>query len=257
MVAIDETDRQRLLFVLRAGFWALIGLFGSQLLAIVLASPLLLVIDPVTPTHEYAAVTIGSGIGFVALAGTYLWRHDLDLSFIDVSLPSLRDLGYSLLGFFVLLGGLMAISLVIQSLNISTAEHSVIETVNQNDTPEIYLALIPLSFLVIAPGEEIFYRNIVQKSLYPRFSRLHAVLIASVIFALVHVPAYLTSGLAALVTTLPILFVLALVLGESYRRTRNLTVPILIHGAFNAFQFLGQYIVYTNDIATTGIVSLP
>ncbi|QGN07378.1 CPBP family intramembrane metalloprotease [Halorhabdus sp. CBA1104] len=257
MVAIDETDRQRLSLVLRAGFWALIGLFGSQLLALLFASPLLLVIDPVTPTHEYAAITIGSGIGFVVLAGIYLWRHDLDLSFLDVSLPSPRDLGYSLLGFFVLLGGLMVINLVIQSLDISTADHSVIQTVSENNSPEIFLMLVPLSFLVIAPAEEIFYRNIVQKSLYPRFTRLHAVLIASAIFALVHVPAYLTSGLAPLVTTLPILFVLALVLGESYRRTHNLVVPILVHGAFNAFQFLGQYLVYTSDISTTGLVSLP
>ncbi|WP_135663808.1 CPBP family intramembrane glutamic endopeptidase [Halorhabdus rudnickae] len=249
MRAIPWTERADISAIGEAGLWAIVGLFGSQLLAIPIVSVVFLLTGSVSPTFEYAAVMVASGIGMVILAGVYFHIYDRSRTYLDIRIPSLRDLGYSILGFILLLGGLMGISLVLQALSVQTAQHSIFETVDRTGNAELYLALIPLSFLVIAPTEEVFYRNIVQKSLYDRFERSHAVLIASSLFALIHIPAYLTSGLGPLVTTIPILFVLALVLGESYRRTRNLTVPILVHGAFNAFQFLAQYLVETRDIA--------
>ncbi|MFB6128938.1 MAG: lysostaphin resistance A-like protein [Halorhabdus sp.] len=256
MASTRGTDRERLLAVILAATWSLIGLFGSQLLALPLLWAVLSVAKPVSVTVQYSLTMIASGAGMVALAGVYLWLHDLGPAYLDVKLPSLRDIGYSVLGFVFLFGALIVVSLLTQALGVQTAQHSVSQTVEETGSVEIYLALAPLSFLVIAPAEELFYRNIVQKSLYDWFSRRRAVLIASALFALIHIPAYYTRGVIPLLTTLPILFVLALVLGESYRRTRNLIVPILIHAVFNAIQFLLQYYVAANDLAT-GMALVP
>jgi membrane protease YdiL (CAAX protease family) len=44
-----------------------------------------------------------------------------------------------------------------------------------------------------------------------------------------------------------LVFVLSTLLGLSYLKTENLLVPILIHGAFNAIQFLTLYIEITGN----------
>lgn len=256
MASTRVTDNQRLQAVILAAGWSLVGLFGSQLLAVPLIWAVLLVTGPVSDTVLYSLSLIAGGIGMIVLVGVYLGYNDLGRKYIDVQWPSLRDLGYGVFGFVLLIGALVVISQLIQALGIQTAEHSVTQTVEETGSAEIYLALVPLSFLVIAPTEELFYRNVIQKSLYDWFSRPNAVLVASALFALIHIPAYFTRGIGPLLTTLPVLFVLALVLGESYRRTRNITVPILIHGAFNAIQFLLQYYVEINDLATAGSILL-
>jgi membrane protease YdiL (CAAX protease family) len=45
-----------------------------------------------------------------------------------------------------------------------------------------------------------------------------------------------------------IAFVLALVLGATYEYTGNLTVPALIHGAYNAIQFGAAYVTTTGGL---------
>lgn len=256
MASTRVTDNQRLRAVLLAGGWSLVGLLGSELLAVPVVGTVLFVAGPLSDTAYYSVAMIASGIGMVVLAGAYFQLHDHSIDYLDVKWPSLREIGYSALGFLALFGALIVVSLLTQALDVQTAEHNVTQVVEESGSVEIYLVLAVLSFLVIAPVEELFYRNIVQKSLYDWFSRRQAVVIASALFALIHIPVYLTNGLGPLLTTLPFLFVLALVLGESYRRTRNLTVPILIHAVFNAVQFLNQYLVEVNDLATgTGLLS--
>jgi len=249
MASTRVTDRQRVRAVLLAAGWSLVGLLGSELLALPVIATVLFVAGPLSDSVYYSVSMITTGASMVVLAGVYLRMHDLDIGYLDVKLPSIRELGYSVLGFVLLFAALIVVSLVTQAIGVQTAEHNVTRIVEESGSIEIYLVLAVLSFLVIAPAEELFYRNIVQKSLYDWFSRPRAVVIASALFALIHVPVYLTNGLGPLLTTLPFLFVLALVLGESYRRTRNLTVPILIHAVFNAVQFLNQYYVEVNDLA--------
>jgi membrane protease YdiL (CAAX protease family) len=90
-----------------------------------------------------------------------------------------------------------------------------------------------LSAVVLAPVvEELTFRVFVQGTLLRATGRPWlAVLIASVIFALVH----LGGGVApedahALVP----LFVFGLALGTAYEKTRRLWVPIVMHMGFNA-----------------------
>ena len=120
------------------------------------------------------------------------------------------------------------------------------------ENPIFLLALVPLSFLAIAPGEELVFRNIVQKYLYEAFSRRTAVLVASVAFAAVHFQQYASPNPVATLTTLCIVFSLSLVLGWTYYRTENLYVPIFVHGAFNAIQFAGLYVRLTGGPSVLG-----
>lgn len=82
-------------------------------------------------------------------------------------------------------------------------------------------------------------RNVVQKRLYGTFSRRGAVVAASVVFTLTHLPAYATPGASALAlgVTLARLCCVALVLGAVYERTDSVVASALVHGCFDAVQF--------------------
>ena len=96
--------------------------------------------------------------------------------------------------------------------------------------------LIPLSFLLIGPGEELLFRGVVQGRLRESFGPVGAVVLASAGFAPAHILA-LTGSVVQLAVSIAVLFVPALVFGAVYERTKNLTVPILIHGAYDATIF--------------------
>jgi membrane protease YdiL (CAAX protease family) len=143
------------------------------------------------------------------------------------------------------LGSNLGISALFGWLGVESTTHSLIRAAQDN--PGILLALVPLSYLVVGPGEELLYRNVVQKSLSTEFSPPGAVVVASAIFAAVHLPAYADpSGSAlAVLNTLAVVFVLSLILGALYERTENVAVSALVHGSFNAIAFLVTYVEIT------------
>ncbi|WP_338729926.1 type II CAAX endopeptidase family protein [Haladaptatus sp. DJG-WS-42] len=191
---------------------------------------------------QFGVFTTFFGLGLALSAIAYLKLREIGLDYIDIRMPSKRDLAYAVGGVVVLYGAAIAISIVLQSLGLSGAESS-IEQQAREGNPTLLLVLIPLSWLVIGPGEELVFRNIVQKSLYDSFSERAAVVVASCIFALIHIPQYYSAtNPASTFTTLVVIFILSLLLGETYRRTGNLVVPILIHGTFNAVQFFQLYV---------------
>jgi len=303
--ADDDPDKERQLgAITRATGFGWLG-FGMIILwglpLSLLFAPLLL-LGLSEPVLNQVASTVALGFGTATGAAAYLWVSDRGLDFIDVELPSLRDVGYALAGVVGLFAALFAINLLIEQLGIPSSDHGIVE--QAKDAPQILLVLAPLSLLIVGPGEELLYRNVVQKSLYETFSRRGAIFIASVIFASVHVLAYgggvapplaLLAGILAaipfvallgmlylragdssgpavaygllalliavgifvsvLVTgfsvsiggvqsvlvSLGLVFVLSLVLGGIYARTENLVVPAVVHGVFNAVQFLLLY----------------
>ncbi|WP_458209751.1 CPBP family intramembrane glutamic endopeptidase [Haladaptatus sp. NG-SE-30] len=187
-------------------------------------------------------VALGLGTGTVALL--FMLGRGYDISYIDLALPSKRDWGYVVGGVVSIFVILMAISILLSQLGIGTADHSIEQTARQGNA-EILLLFIPLSWLIIGPGEELLYRNIIQKSLYETFSEYGALVVASGIFALAHVLAYAPgSTLTELAGTLTVIFFLSLVLGFTYLKTRNLVVSALIHGTFDAILFGLMYLQF-------------
>jgi len=110
--------------------------------------------------------------------------------------------------------------------------------------PELLLWLVPLSVLVIAPGEEFLFRGVVQGRLREAFPARIAIPLTAALFALVHYFS-LTGGSGGRLIAIAILFLPSLVFGIAYERTQNLVVPILIHGSYNATLVLLLYVTIT------------
>jgi uncharacterized protein len=183
------------------------------------------------------------GVTFGGIALGYLTYRNLGLDFIHAHVPSLRDIGMAVAGFVVLFGALQIISQLIQALGLQSAQNSVIDMANGN--PDIFLLLIPLSFLLIGPGEELLYRGLIQGLLRKTFRPARAIVLASALFAVVHV--FSLSGAGKLVS-IGTVFTLSLILGILYEYTDNLVVPVLVHGAYDAVLFGFQYLMATGQI---------
>jgi len=200
------------------------------------------------PVVETTLSTVALGIGTGTVAAAYLAWSDRGWAFVDARMPDRREWGYVVVGVVLLLVSNLAISALFGWLGVESTTHSLVRAAQ--DDPEILLPLVPLSYLVVGPGEELLYRNVVQKSLGTGFSKPGAVVVASTIFAAVHLPAYADpDGTAlALLNTLAVVFVLSLILGAAYERTGNLVVSALIHGSFNAVAFAVAYAEITGVI---------
>ena len=107
--------------------------------------------------------------------------------------------------------------------------------------PELLLLLIPLSILLVGPGEELLFRGLVQGILREAFGSVPAIVLASAIFAGIHYVA-LSGGAGARLVTIAILLLPSLVFGTAYEVRENLVVPALIHGTYNATLFAGLYL---------------
>lgn len=173
------------------------------------------------------------GIAFPLTAFAYLRSQNLSRSFLNLRLPTVRD-GLWIVGGYILVFVLVfACLIIVSSIDAPTAERA-----NQAafEDPQTLLWLIPLSFLVIGPGEELLFRGVIQSRLRGSFSPVSAVVLASAMFAPPHILG-LTGSLSALALTITILFIPSLVFGATYELSENLLIPIVIHGAYDATIF--------------------
>lgn len=173
-------------------------------------------------------LTQGVSFGGVALLYLTLRRGRIH---VPLRWPTSRDLhwmvGGSVLALAALAVGLLAVSL----LGLTVGEHQLQDLGSGN--PEIFILLIPLSFLLIGPGEELLFRGVVQGRLRQVFGAGAAIGLAAVIFAAMHLMA-LSGPLAARMTAVAVLVLPSLVFGLAYERTGNIAVPAMIHGTYNA-----------------------
>lgn len=213
-----------------------IGLFAITVAAILLATPFQLVLGELTSFQWTVIEYLGFGVGLGAVSIGYLAARDRDVSYLDLERPTLRTVGWIALGLALLLVANVGYSHLLSAAGIETSSHTTYERAVEN--PALLAVIVPAMLLIVGPFEELLYRNVVQKSLYETFSRRGAIVVASVVFTLVHVSAYATAGANELLASLSLLFVLSLVLGTLYARTENLLVPGLAHGCYNASVFV-------------------
>ena len=183
------------------------------------------------------------GVTFGGLAVLYLKIRALDFNFVPFTIPDRRDIAVIVVGILALLGLLFVASTIISSLGLESAQNQIVTVGQQN--PEVFLLLIPLSFLLVGPGEELLFRGLVQGTLRETLHPARAIVLASALFASIHL--FSLTGEGKLVY-IGIAFVLALVLGATYEYTGNLTVPSMIHGAYNAIQFADAYLTATGGL---------
>jgi membrane protease YdiL (CAAX protease family) len=181
------------------------------------------------------ASTVLTMAGYAAVALWYARRYDLA---IPVRRPTRRDAGWIVGGTLVALAGVTASLLALTALGIEAAPNAV-GTFGE-ETPVVFLALAALSVLAIGPAEELLFRGAIQGRLRESVGPVGAVLGAGALFASVHAFAVIGT-LGATLTTVAVIFVLSTVLGAAYERTRNVVVPALLHGLYNATLFVLAY----------------
>lgn len=194
-----------------------------------------------TPVASFALTLLSGAIGFVAVALLYHRYRGVDtVPYVGIGLPSLRDVGVVVFGYVGTMSLLIASAIVVTSLGIET------DTANRAaqqgfERPVLLLWLVPLSFFVIAPGEELLFRGTVQNRLREAFSPWIAIPATAALFAVLHFFS-LTGGAGGRFVAIAILFFPSLVFGAVYEYTGNIATPILVHGAYNSTLALLGYV---------------
>ncbi len=96
------------------------------------------------------------------------------------------------------------------------------------------VVLIALSLVLVGPCEELAFRGFVQRGFENSFGKMRGLLIASVLFGLLH-------GLNTLYAILPV-FAVSLVFGYVWQRTGgNTTASALMHGVYDSITIAIAY----------------
>ena len=237
-----EDVLSRLVWFLAGCGIAIAGQAATIVFGVLLLSVGFLAVGSLSDTQTAVATQVGMAFGVTAVTAAYLSLSDQSTDFLDIRLPSLRDSAWLAGGLVGIFAALLAVSMLMTATGTESASHTTEQQAQQN--PEALLILIPLAIFIIGPFEELLYRNVIQKSLYEHFSRASAIVVASVVFAAVHLLAYRTAGPGAVLGSLGVVFALSLVLGVVYERTDNLVVPALVHGVYDAVVFFNIYTAY-------------
>jgi len=233
----------------------IIAAFAFGILLVLLAGVLFRTTGIITDTGPVPAwinalITGLQFFGFYVVCLVYIYLRIENRRLVNIDIPSLRDVGWTILGFVGLIVLLLLVTRIMSFLNINPAENAAITQGQQQ--PIYFLYLIPIAFLLNGPAEELLFRGLVQGLFRRAYGILPAVLFASALFGLVHIVALIQSNPSTieLISTLVVISVLGGVLGLVYEWSQNLVVPMVIHALFNAMQFGMQYLRTTGQLPT-------
>lgn len=152
--------------------------------------------------------------------------------------PTRQDVLWMVGGIVVLFTASTGLTTVLSLVGVEIAQNQVVESGRK--APILFLYLVPVTLLFVAPAEELLFRGIVQGQYRRAFSPTMAIVIAGFLFGFVHWLALVGSGSGRLVYVV-IAGLLGLFLGFAYERTRSLLVPIVIHAGYNIVGHLLNY----------------
>lgn len=185
---------------------------------------------------------LGMGIGFVLATIGFFVLTGRGVRYLDIVRPDRRDLAYMLGGTVGIVVAALVVQTLLLELGVEFAEHSTVQQLAEDEGVALLVLAIVFAFVTNGFGEELLYRNGVQKYLTEWFTPAVAILVSSVIFAAIHVPAYADADPIATAASLLVVFVLSIVLGVAYYRTDNVLVPVVIHGSYNALLWVLVYV---------------
>lgn len=258
----DGDDNGRLLsWTLLSKVWAVIvaaGLgFGATVLSTLLVLGLFVALGslsiprPSSPLVRFGIqFFFGQLVVMGGLSAVYLWATGNTIDYLNIHRPTLTQLAVIVVGPFAV----YTINIVVNVAGISAGLRpapNVLAQIVSND-PSLVIPLIPAMLLIVGPFEELLYRGVIQTRLRQSFTPAVAIIITSVIFALIHIPALggRTTAIPSILLTLAALFGGSLVFGGIYEWTANLTVVALIHGLYNSMLLGLLYIAtrYADEI---------
>lgn len=189
-------------------------------------------------TLNYVARSIAQFVGFgIAVAG-YLSLADA-WSVLRARSLDLRGVGWIVGGAITLLALSTGIGAILSGFGIAPATNQVVAMGREN--PAVFLYMIPVTLLFVAPFEELVFRGAAQGLLRRAFGPAIAVGIASALFGAVHLVA-LIGGEVGQLAYVVVTALLGVVLGGLYEHTKNLVVPIVAHGLYNTTLFAIQWV---------------
>ena len=224
--------------------------WGAIALTLVILLPVLFVVREFGlpfPTSTLALTALELVVGQLLVMGglsvAYLVYTGRGLEYVPIRRPSLIEaLAIIAAPFAVILvtGIITQLSLLV---GVEPSQHAL---GNLGDVdPRFYLYMIPLVIFIVGPFEELLYRGVVQGRLRESFGPAAAILLASLIFALIHLPAhgFGAAGLAPTAASMAALVGGSIVFGGLYEWTGNLTVVALVHGLYNSILLALLYVV--------------
>jgi membrane protease YdiL (CAAX protease family) len=190
------------------------------------------------------------GVGFPVVGYAYLrYRGRRVREFVPTAVPNLRQVGVILGGW---IGALVLVSVagvVIQATGATAAENQAGQVVTEN--PEFVPFLLPFVFLLNGPGEEFLFRGVIQGRFREEFGAAAAIVLATLMFAPIHVFSFVGATPQAALVTISVLTLPSLIFGAIYEYTDNFTVPALVHGLYNATLFGSIYLA--DAVALLGV----
>lgn len=195
--------------------------------------------DP-APPEANAVVTALQFVGFLAVGYWYVARiADSDLLYLRR--PTVRDVGWVILGLFALSVTILSLDVLLARLDVEVATNAAIEA--GREQPRLLLYFVVVTLFLVAPGEELIFRGLLQGLIRRAYGVVPAIVLTAAVFGLVHYVAL--GGTGSRLVYVVIAALLGLVLGTVYEYTENLVVPVVIHGCWNAGQFL---LVYADEV---------
>lgn len=177
--------------------------------------------------------------GWAAIILAYLFLTNRT-DYLDVGQPTRSDVhlvGAVTTGLLVLWA---AVSVGVRTFELPFAERALGGVAS--GTGEL-AAIVVLFLLVNAPVEEVLFRNIIQKRLSEALSSRIAIVIATLVFGVVHLPAYLTSGPIPAIIPVALITVAGGGFAFVYDRTGNILPAVLCHGLYNAIQVIVVFLI--------------
>jgi len=242
----SESPREKLLTAgVATGLgWGAIVLTFALLLPIVFAVRQLGLPFPTSPLALTALeLVIGQVLVMGGLSVAYLLYTGRGLDYVPIRRPTLVET----LAIIAAPFAVIVVSAVVTQLGllfgVEPSQHAL--TGMGDVDPQFYIYMVPLVILIVGPFEELLYRGVVQARLRESFGPAVAILLASLIFAAIHLPAhgFGQAGLASTAVSMIALVGGSIIFGGLYEWTENLTVVALVHGLYNSILLVMLYVV--------------
>ncbi len=143
-------------------------------------------------------------------------------------------LGQTVIGFFLLMGALIAAQLILQSLDVTGTSENEMQIQKLFAADPTQLVLLFLLLCVFTPiVEEVIFRKVLFGYVESRTSSVFAIIMSGAIFGIMHVLSY-----GDFIQSIPYIF-LGLMLGYIYYRAKkNILVSIGAHSLNNLYVFV-------------------
>ncbi|MCB1227281.1 MAG: CPBP family intramembrane metalloprotease [Verrucomicrobiales bacterium] len=184
--------------------------------------------EMLTSSQVLAAALLQLQFGFIALLYLAVTRRPPWKPMTEPRLPWVKSLKMGALGLMAAVVGMKVAEWVLYGFVLDRAppdasDQLVVQSLLQSDNATLRWAIVVAAGVVAPVVEEMLYRGFLLRLCHGLMGSGLALGISSAVFALAHNDAFLT---------VPLLL-LGLALGRTYEVTGRLSVPILMHAAFN------------------------